>query len=310
MGRHRPKPYGGAVEKRCCPNPSGPTGPTAGAVRRTRQGKPEEITFMSLICYKNYALRVLSFSGSTNVYDVAQKTSACVRGGYEVLATVPQLPASTSVSLSQQRAASDTAVVQDLTPSPTPGTLPGSNPRPVPSTTPDPTLDPSLDPTLDPTSASHPSPILGPTPGTSSGPTPGTSSGPTPGSSSGPTGGLLPSVASGFMHTPPGIYLRNRRRREDPHLQFFEKRLQHEQGSRNRDTELEKQRIALEKERLAVEDRRITLEQDRLTLEREVFLQRKREWEEVQEEKRDERYERQREATGKRTISPPAGCPD
>ncbi|KAL1474231.1 hypothetical protein MTO96_021334 [Rhipicephalus appendiculatus] len=139
---------------------------------------------------------------STNVYDVAQKTSACVRGGYEVLATVPQLPASTSVSLSQQRAASDTAVVQDLSPSPTPSILPGSNPRPVPSTTPDPTLDPSLDPTLDPTSASHASPILGPTPGTSSGPTPG--------SSSGPTGGLLPSVASGYMHTPPDTCLGNR----------------------------------------------------------------------------------------------------
>ncbi|KAL1477328.1 hypothetical protein MTO96_003227 [Rhipicephalus appendiculatus] len=209
---------------------------------------------------------------STNVYDVAQKTSACVRGGYEVLATVPQLPASASVSLSQQRAAFDTAVVQDLTPSPTPGILPGSTPRPVPSTTPDPTLDP--------TSASHPSPITWSHPWHLLWPHPWLFLWP----HRWPLAQCCQCIyAYATWHMP----------QKSSHLQFFEKRLQPEQGARNRDTELEKERIALEKERLAVEDRRIALEQDRLTLEREVFLQRKREWEEAQEEKRDERYERQ-----------------
>ncbi|KAL1446489.1 hypothetical protein MTO96_044568, partial [Rhipicephalus appendiculatus] len=84
------------------------------------------------------------------------------------------------------------------------------------------------------------------------------------------------------------------KRRQNPHLQFFEKRLQHKQGARNRDTELEKEGMGLEKEHLAVEDRRIALEQDWLSLEREVLLQRELEWEEAQEEKRDEHYQRHR----------------
>ncbi|KAH7986700.1 hypothetical protein HPB52_024785 [Rhipicephalus sanguineus] len=100
---------------------------------------------------------------------------------------------------------------------------------------------------------------------------------------------------------PPQTMLKSKRH-EDLHLQFFEKRLQLEQGAKGRDTELEKERLALEREGLAVEDGRITLEHDRLALDKEVFLQKKREWEDTQDEKRGKRLARQRERQHERDL--------
>ncbi|KAH7985069.1 hypothetical protein HPB52_024329 [Rhipicephalus sanguineus] len=156
---------------------------------------------------------------STNVLDLAEARAATIQDEYEVQATVPQLPASTSVSTAQQRAASGSVLAQDLSASPTSGIIPGPS-----------------------------------------------------------------------------------KRHEDLHLQFFEKRLQLEQGAKGRDTELEKERLALEREGLAVEDGRITLEHDRLALDKEVFLQKKREWEDTQDEKRGKRLARQRERQHERDL--------
>ncbi|KAH8034940.1 hypothetical protein HPB51_003503 [Rhipicephalus microplus] len=207
-------------------------------------------------------------SGSTHVYDLGEAQASATCDDCEVLASVSQLPASTSVSTTGQTAASSSVMVQDLLPSPSPGILHEPSPRPTLNTTPDPTLDP--------TSTRHPSPILDPTRGSS----PGSSSGPTSGSSPGPTNGLFPTIAKGF----------------------FEKRLKHEQGARRKHREMEKERLALERERLAVEDRCINLERDKLTLDREVFLQKKREWEETQEKKKEERLARQKEKEQEREL--------
>ncbi|KAL3240184.1 hypothetical protein MRX96_021740 [Rhipicephalus microplus] len=142
---------------------------------------------------------------STNVYDLGEAQASATCDDCEVLASVPQLPASTSVSTTGKTAASSSGLVQDLSPSPSPGILHEPSPRPT------------LNTTLDPTSTRHPSPILDPTrgssPASSSGPTTGPTSGHTSGSSPGPTQGpnsrLLPTIAKGYMRTPPGICLKN-----------------------------------------------------------------------------------------------------
>ncbi|KAL3189170.1 hypothetical protein MRX96_003303 [Rhipicephalus microplus] len=247
---------------------------------------------------RTYCLRMMKTTcgpQTSMTWGEAQASATC--DDCEVLASVPQLPASTSVSTTEKTAASSSGLVQDLSPSPSPGILNEPSPRPT------------LNTTLDPTSTRHPSPILDPTRGSSPASSSGPSTGPTPGPTQGPTSGLFPLLQRGIcVHhlayaSKIGILLLlPRKRREDPHLQFFEKRLQHEKGARSGDREMEKERLALERERLAVEDHHITLERDRLTLDREVFLQKKREWEETQEEKKEERLARQREREQEREL--------
>ncbi|KAH7980297.1 hypothetical protein HPB49_014490 [Dermacentor silvarum] len=81
------------------------------------------------------------------------------------------------------------------------------------------------------------------------------------------------------------------KRHADPHLQFLEKRIHVEKGAKAREMELEKTR-------LAIENRRLLLEENRLSFEREQFLQRTREWEAAQDQRKEERemFERQQQA--------------
>ncbi|KAL3181621.1 hypothetical protein MRX96_036736 [Rhipicephalus microplus] len=96
---------------------------------------------------------------STNVYDLGETQASATCDDSEVLASVPQLPASTSVSTTGQTAASSSVLVQNLSPSLSPGFLDEPSPRLIRNTTPDATLDP--------TSTRHPSPTLDPICGSS-----------------------------------------------------------------------------------------------------------------------------------------------
>ncbi|KAL3174906.1 hypothetical protein MRX96_010935 [Rhipicephalus microplus] len=151
---------------------------------------------------------------STNVFDLVEVQAVATRDDNKVLSSVPQLPASTSLSTTGQTAASRSVLVQDLSPTPTPGIFHEPSLRPNLNTTPHPTLGPTStlhsSSILAPTRGSSPAPLLrfssGPATGASSDPTTGISRGPT----HGPTPGLFTTIAKWYMRTPPGICFRNR----------------------------------------------------------------------------------------------------
>lgn len=83
------------------------------------------------------------------------------------------------------------------------------------------------------------------------------------------------------------------KKRENENLIFFEKRLQFEQGTRERENKLEERRISLEEKRLILEEKRLALDRDKLE-------QQVREWEEEKEERAQERAERERDRAQER----------
>ncbi|KAH8036202.1 hypothetical protein HPB51_020023 [Rhipicephalus microplus] len=151
---------------------------------------------------------------SRNVYDLGEAQASATCDDCELLASVPQLPASHSVTTTGQTAASSSVLVQDFSPSPSHGIFHEPSPCPTLNTTPDRTLDPTSachpSPILDPARGSSPAPPPGSSSGLTTGPTSGPTSGSSPGPTQGPTSGLLPTIAKGYMRTPPGICLKNR----------------------------------------------------------------------------------------------------